>query len=80
MFFTKNYSLIHTLGHLVIYYFSSLVIKNCLVRDFVGANKIQWANEIIYKKNSMFFCPKINFSYKWIFEQFFLEFFNNICF
>jgi hypothetical protein len=34
-----------------------------------GANKIQWANNITLDKDCMSFCPKIVFSYKWIFEN-----------
>jgi len=40
---------------------------------FKVANEIQWANGVTLKNDYMFVCPKIAFSYKWIFEQLFLQ-------
>ncbi len=34
----------------------------------MGANKVQWASGVTLYKDCMSFCPKITFSYKWIFE------------
>jgi hypothetical protein len=33
----------------------------------MGANKIKWTNDITLEEDHMSFCPKIIFSYKWIF-------------
>jgi len=34
----------------------------------IGANKMQWTNNITLDKDFMSFCPKITFSYEWIFH------------
>jgi hypothetical protein len=39
----------------------------------MGANEIQSANGFTLEKDYMSFCPKIFFSYKWIFEQCFSQ-------
>jgi len=41
----------------------------------MGANKIQWTNGVTLDKDYMSFCPKITFSYKWIFEQIIFQIF-----
>jgi hypothetical protein len=33
----------------------------------MGAIKIQWANNITLHKDLIYFCPKLTFSYEWIF-------------
>jgi hypothetical protein len=35
----------------------------------MGANKIQWTNNITLDKDFISFCPKITISYEWIFDQ-----------
>jgi hypothetical protein len=32
----------------------------------MGANKIQWTNNVTLDKDNMSFCPKIKLSYQWI--------------
>jgi hypothetical protein len=39
----------------------------------LGANEIQWAYRFTLEKNYMSFYPKKKISYKWIFEQLFLQ-------
>jgi hypothetical protein len=35
----------------------------------IAANKIQWTNNITLNNDFISFCPKITFSYEWIFDQ-----------
>jgi len=64
----------YTLHHVILFWLKFIYMK--VISMYVmslGANEIQWTYRITLENNYMSFCPKIFFSYKWIFEQLFLQ-------
>jgi hypothetical protein len=71
----ENSSITQHEYYILIRYLTNLGLQceeiQCILWGHLGANEVQWPNNVNLEKDCMLFCPKIVLSYKWIFEQFF---------